>query len=439
MNTLPLDAPARQALLHRVADILLRPAATWLQIDTEDGSPARLYLQYLVYLAAIPALAAFIGLSLVGVGAFGVRIRVPIVAGLVNMVVGYVLSLIMVYAMALIANALAPRFGGRQNMGSALKLIVYGATAALLAGAFSVVPALGMLGLVGGLYSLYLVYLGVPVLVQVPQERALRYTGALLLCGVLVGLVLGALSALVTPGGGMGGWGRSAPASSIRIPGTDLRIDTARAGDDGAAARAATDAIGAMLGAKIDAGQVAQARNQMAQARARGDSEAAAKAAGDMLSATLGGKSLPALEAQQLRAVVPEQFAGLPRTAIKAESNTVMGMAVTRVNARFREGRQQVELSLQDIGATPMLAMGLAGWASGTSESEDEREIERSYKKAGVSFREKYRKDGSRSELSILLPNRVVLEASGSLPIDELKQALQPVVHQTTALARPPA
>ena len=131
-----------------------------------------------------------------------------------------------------------------------------------------------------------------------------------------------------------------------------------------------------------------------------------------------------------------DQFAGLPRTSIKAESNSAMGMAFTQVQARYGQERQHVELGLKDVGAAPVVAMGMAAWASGSSESEDEREIERSYRKSGVSFREKYRKDGSYSELSVLLPNRVVLEASGTLSIEALKQALQPLVQQTTALAR---
>lgn len=68
MNTSPLASTDRAALLQRVLDILMRPRDTWLQIDAEDGNPGRIYLGYLVFLAAIPAVAGFIGYSLVGVG-----------------------------------------------------------------------------------------------------------------------------------------------------------------------------------------------------------------------------------------------------------------------------------------------------------------------------------------------------------------------------------
>ncbi|MBL8364659.1 MAG: hypothetical protein JNN14_05190, partial [Comamonas sp.] len=87
MNTSPLASTDRAALLQRVLDILMRPRDTWLQIDAEDGNPGRIYLGYLVFLAAIPAVAGFIGYSLIGVGAFGISVRVPVVQGLVSMVV----------------------------------------------------------------------------------------------------------------------------------------------------------------------------------------------------------------------------------------------------------------------------------------------------------------------------------------------------------------
>ena len=81
------------ALIQRVQDILLKPKDTWPAIAQETASVGSIYNGYLIYLAAIPAIATFIGLSLVGVGGFGFGMRIPIVTGLVNMVVGYVLSL----------------------------------------------------------------------------------------------------------------------------------------------------------------------------------------------------------------------------------------------------------------------------------------------------------------------------------------------------------
>ena len=133
-------------LIERVSAILLKPKETWPVIEAEPATVAGLYKNYIALLACIPAVAGFIGMSLVGVSGF-VTFRVPLVTGLVNMVVSYVLSLVMVYVLALIVNALAPKFSGQPNSINALKLVGYGLTAGFLGGIFSIgmlLPSLGV-------------------------------------------------------------------------------------------------------------------------------------------------------------------------------------------------------------------------------------------------------------------------------------------------------
>jgi hypothetical protein len=74
----------------------------------------------------------------------------------------------MVYVMALIIDALAPTFQGQKNHPNALKLAVYSMTPAWLAGVFSLIPGLRPLSILG-LYGLYLLRVGLPPLMKVPQ------------------------------------------------------------------------------------------------------------------------------------------------------------------------------------------------------------------------------------------------------------------------------
>lgn len=217
MNTAsPASKPV--PMVQRVQDILLRPRATWPQIDAEDGSPAPIYRSYLVFLAAIPAVAGFIGTSLIDIGMLGVTVRIPILRGLVSMVASYVLSLVMVYVLALVANALAPYFQGRKDMGSAFKLVAYSITASMVGGIFALLPALSLLGVVAGLYSVYLLYTGIPVLMKAPSEKSVGYTAALLVCGIVAGLLVGMVVHMFapTPSGWMGA-GDAGPIS-IHVP-----------------------------------------------------------------------------------------------------------------------------------------------------------------------------------------------------------------------------
>lgn len=413
MNTSPLASTDRAALLQRVLDILMRPRDTWLQIDAEDGNPARIYLGYLVFLAAIPAVAGFIGYSLIGVGAFGISVRVPVVQGLVSMVVGYVLSLAMVYVLALIANMLAPRFQAQQDMGSAFKLVAYASTAGMLGGVFSILPSLAMLGLLAALYSVYLIYTGIPVLMKAPQDKAVGYTAALVVCGILAGIVVGLATSLVTPGarglgGGIAGMGDTGSVT-MKVPGTDIKIDT---------------------------GRLEEASRKMEEAQAKGDTQAAAKAATEMMGAALGGKGGEPFAPKLLRDTLPERVGDLPRTAIEARSESAMGMQFTHVSAQYTHEDKELEIQIQDLGAVPALRMAMAGWATTTAESENADEVERIYRQGDTTIKESYRKDGSSADVALMLPNGVMVQAYGRLPVEDLKRHLLPLGQKLGALRR---
>ncbi|MCK9379494.1 MAG: YIP1 family protein [Sulfuritalea sp.] len=220
-------------IIQRVKEILLTPKTAWPVIETEDTSTAALYTQYIMILAAIQAVAGFVGMSVFGASAFGVSVRVPIMTGLVQMVLGYGLALAMVYVMGLIADALAPAFGGQKNPQNALKLVAYSSTAAMVGGIFAIVPALGVLTLVASLYSLYLLYLGVPTLMKVPQEKSLPYTAVLVVCAIVVGVIAGTILGAV---GGAPTLNMSAAPTgkvSIETPKGAVSVDVAKAQDWG--------------------------------------------------------------------------------------------------------------------------------------------------------------------------------------------------------------
>jgi hypothetical protein len=179
-------------LMERVKAILLTPKTEWPVIEREQGDAGYLFTNYVMYLAAIPAVCGFIGMSLVGIG----PIRVPIVTGLIRAVVGYILSFVIVYVVALIVDGLAPNFGGQKNFENALKVTTYSYTPGWLVGVFLLIPALGIFGLLA-LYGLYLMYLGLPVLMKAPQEKALVYTVVVVICTIVLVVVLGIIQATI--------------------------------------------------------------------------------------------------------------------------------------------------------------------------------------------------------------------------------------------------
>lgn len=401
-------------LVERVQAILLKPKETWPVIAQEGGDVASIYKNYLGLLAAIPAVATFIGLSVVGAGMFGVSFRVPIMAGLVNMVVGYVLSLVMVYVLSLIANALAPTFAGEKNALNAFKLIAYASTAGMVGGIFNLMPGLSMLGLLAALYSIYLIYTGIPPLMKSPEDKAIGYTVVIIVCGIVAGLLMGLASSLLTRGGGlgMGGMGSASDQVSFKVPGTEVTLDTSK---------------------------IEEATRKMQEAQDKGDQAAAGKAMGDLMGAALGGQGGKPIAPDTLKAFVPEKLAGLARTSIEARSDAAMGMTFSSVAASYTKDAQTLELKVQDLGAVPALAMAMGAWANSTVERETATDVERVFKKDGVTVKEEYSKDGSRAEAALMLGNSVMLEVKGQgAGIEAVRAALASLdVKGLAALARP--
>jgi len=180
-------------LTERAKNMLLQPAQEWSIIDKEPGSAAELYKSYIVPLAAIGPVASIIGLSIFGIGVpLGGSYRVPLTSAIGQAVTTYIFGLIGTYVLALIIDALAPTFLGAKNNFQALKVAAYSSTAAWLAGIFNLLPSLALLQILG-IYSLYLLYLGLPILMKVPQEKALPYTIVVIIAAIVIFGVIGAL------------------------------------------------------------------------------------------------------------------------------------------------------------------------------------------------------------------------------------------------------
>jgi hypothetical protein len=159
-----------------------------------------IFTNYVAILAAIPAICGFIGMSIVGISLPGMgTIRMPVASGLLNAVVSYLLTFVTVYVVALVVDALAPTFSSRKNFESALKVTAYSFTPFWVCGFFLLIPGLRFLTILG-LYGLYLLWLGLPVLMKSPQEKSIGYTAAAVISAIVIVIVLGLIQgALANP------------------------------------------------------------------------------------------------------------------------------------------------------------------------------------------------------------------------------------------------
>jgi hypothetical protein len=384
-------------IIERIKNILTTPKTEWPVIAAEPATVPDLYKTYIAIVAAVPAIAGFIKGSLIGFSMFGITVRTPIGAGLTGAVVRYVLGLALTYVMALIIDALAATFGGQKNHIQALKTAAYAWTASWVAGIGLLVPWLGMLiALAGGIYSIYLLHLGLPVTMKCPPEKAAGYTAVSIICAI----VLGWIAAIVVGS----------------ITGAGMLMSGALNGTNSTTAIDKDSWLGKM----------AAAGKQMEAAEKSGNTDAQAKAVGALMGATLGGgDQVEALAPDLLKPFVPETLAGLKRTSFSAERNGALGMQVSVARATYTDGAgHSLDLNVSDMGSVKGLVR-LAGWAGVENTRETDRGYDKTYKQDGRLVHEQWDNQSRNGEFSIVLGDRFAVKASGRADsMDALKAAV---------------
>ena len=362
------------SLAARAKALITRPADEWPVIAAESATPADLMRGWAVPLAAIGPVAGFIHGQLFGFGALGISYRPGIVAGLSTLVVSYILGLVGVVVLALVAQNVAPRFGGVADRASAFKLVVYGSTAAWVAGVFQLIPGLGLLAILG-LYSLYLYYLGATPVMRVPQDKAAGFTAVTILAAVLLYIVVGAVSSafLGIFGGGVGSHvadNSGTVSGKLTVPG----------------------------GGTVDIG--------------------ALNAASEQIKAN---QNRPATSPDKLQALLPQSIGGYQRTAL--ESGAAGGLG-SNADGTYTGAGNTFHLKVTDMAALGSIAA--MGSAMGVSSSKsDANGYEKTGTVDGHMQTEEWHMDSHSGKFGVMLANRFSVEAEGNAAsIDELKAAV---------------
>lgn len=398
------------SIVDRAKNICLTPKTEWPVIAAETSSAGSLVTEYVAPLAAIGAVAGFIGGSLVGfslplVGTY----RVPIVAGLGGAVFSFCMAIVGIFILSFIINALAPTFKGQQNSAQAMKVAAYSYTPAWIAGVFQLLPTLGILAALAALYGLYLLYLGLPRLMKCPEDKAIGYTVVVLLVAIVLFVVVGTVGAAIT---GASLMGRSALSGAL----------------DGSPAASTTradpnSALGKLqqLSEKLE-----ESGKKMEAAERRGDTQGQVTAAVESLGTLLGGgKRVEPVDIEQLKPFIPATFAGLPRKSSNVEKSGLAGLMVSKAEASYDDDSgKTVKLEISDTGGVSGL-VALAGWAGVQGEKENEFGTERTLKVNGRLVHEKVSKRGGSNEYGLVLGDRFIVNAEGTgVDIGALKAAL---------------
>lgn len=351
-------------LIQRAAAITLRPEQTWRGIAADPALPGTVLVRYALPLLAIGPVAGMIGGQVFGINLGLASYRPTPLAGLGLALASLIAALAALIGLTMVAERVAPRFGGQDNRARAFKLVAYSLTPAWIAGLLGLVPPLAGLGVLAGLYSLYLFHRGAPVLLHVPEPRAAGFTALTALAAIalhwLAAVLLAGMAALASPAPVPLAAGEQ--SASLALPGA----------------------------AKIDLAAADPAPWQ----------EAAAPAPGG---------APRRIDMATLQALLPATAAGYQRVAVDAAG---VGGIGARAAATYRLGEREVRLEIIDLAVLGAVT-GAIGGLGIEQNHEDANGYRRTRSVDGVIQSESWDKARSRGSFGTQVAGRFMVQGSG--------------------------
>lgn len=198
------------AILEHTLGIFTHPDAEWKRIRSERHSFIQVFMSHMPILALIPVLAAYYGVTEVGWSIGGSVTKLTSESALVLCGFTYFAQLVSVYVLGEYVNWMAHSFGvkeeGAQRHYEGTALAVYAAMPLMFAGIIMLYPEPWVVASVYTLalaYSVYLLYEGTPILMNIPKEQAFIYSSSIVTVGLVLAVVV-MISTVIVWGMGFG-------------------------------------------------------------------------------------------------------------------------------------------------------------------------------------------------------------------------------------------
>ncbi len=193
-------------ILTHVWGLFSHPDREWEAIGAESCTVGSCYLRHVLVLAALPAVSALVGSTQVGwqIGV-GSAIKLSLPSALIIGAVFYVAMLVAVVTMGEFIHWMASTYDAEAPIERCVVLSAYTATPLFLAGVLTLYPLLWLnmlIGLLALAYTIYLLYLGVPIVMRVPKEQGYMFSSSILTVGMVMLVGLMAVTIILWSSGG---------------------------------------------------------------------------------------------------------------------------------------------------------------------------------------------------------------------------------------------
>lgn len=176
--------------------LLFRPKSQWQTIAGREEFSLFSSVLYAVILAIIPAVAWLYGITKVGWIVGGAeRIRMTWDSATVIIVLFYLTMVAAVCAIGYMIHWMSSTYGADSSVSKGIAIAGFSATPLFIAGVIGFIPVFWLALLIAVTavsYSIYLLYMGIPIVMKIPEERGFLFSSAVVaICVVFLMVIMG--------------------------------------------------------------------------------------------------------------------------------------------------------------------------------------------------------------------------------------------------------
>ena len=188
-------------MLRYMPGLLFSSKKTWKAIQDAKISIGEAYSQYVVILALIPPIAGFVGTTQVGwqLG-FGDPVKLTTNSALIIAILFYFAILIAVGLVGKAIHWMAQTYGADPTLADCIVLAAGTATPLLLLGVLLFYPMMllvFLVGLVALAMAVYLLYSGVPVMMNISEDRGFLFSSSVVTFGLVAFVAMLAITVIL--------------------------------------------------------------------------------------------------------------------------------------------------------------------------------------------------------------------------------------------------
>lgn len=181
--------------LQHMFGLMYHPRTEWDSIKRENHSLGHIYLTHLLFLAAIPPFALLVGTTQFGWSFVGKEFYYLSFESALPLAGAFYLVLLAgMFFIAYTTYWMERTFGAEASLERCLLFTTFTSTPMFLSGVIGFIPILWLdvfVVMAAVSYTVYLLYAGVPIFMNIPEERGFIFASSILtvgLCG-LVGMM----------------------------------------------------------------------------------------------------------------------------------------------------------------------------------------------------------------------------------------------------------